>query len=162
MNKIKKRIFSVLLTLALCLTCAMPTFAAEKAPAEASSTEKTAKLYTFEVNGDAETSVARSSISGYNQKSLTSRISIIEIPVSSSGLGGMGITIKTSCSGNYQLDYIGYVSGGEPASDISGSMSSNDTVEYNGLWHGPGTSEYTLLFGIPQGVSVLVQVWIYG
>ena len=65
MNKIKKRIFSVLLTLALCLTCAMPTFAAEKAPAEA-STEKTAKLYTFEVNGDAETPVARSSISGYN------------------------------------------------------------------------------------------------
>ena len=139
----------------------MPTFAAEKAPAEA-STEKTAKLYTFEVNGDAETSVARSSISGYNQKSLTSGNSIIEIPVSSSGLGGMGITIKTSCSGNYQLDYIGYVSGGEPASDISGSMSSNDTVEHHDLWHGPGTSEYTLLFGIPQGVSVLVQVWIYG
>ena len=163
MNKIKKRIFSILLTLAVCLTCAIPTaFAAEQATVETFPVEKTAKLYTFEVNGNAEASLTRSSISGYNQKSLTSGNSIIEIPVSSSGLGGMGITIKTTCSGNYQLNYIGYVSGGEPASDISGSMSSNDTVEHHNLWHGSGTSEYTLLFSIPQGASVLVQVWIYG
>lgn len=163
MNKIKRQIFSVLLALTLCFTCAIPTFAAEESPEDSFvSTKETAKLYTFDVSDTDGASITRSSISGYNQKTLTSSNGMIEIPVSSSGIGGMGITIKTNCSGNYQLEYIGYVSGGEPASDISGSMTSNDNKEHHNLWHGVGTSEYTLVFKIPQGVSVNVQVWIYG
>lgn len=162
MNKIKKRIFSVLLTLALCLTCAMPTFAAEKAPAEASSTEKTAKLYTFEVSGDAERSVTRSSISGYNQKSITASNDYIFVPCSVSGSGGMGITIETSCSaGTYSMEYAGAPSIGVGYS-IGGTMSTNDHVEIHDLFHGTNLEEYFITFNPPSGVSVLVKVWIYG
>lgn len=165
MNKKFKRIFSALLGLILCFSLSISAFAAEPTAHEASTDKKVIGQYTFEVSGDG-TVTPRSSLSGYAQKTVTAGNNGILIDCDGQGIGGMGITIDTSCSnGNYRMYYQGASNIGS-ASNISGYIYSNDHVVLNNstgynLWHS-NLGQYFIAFDIPSGVSMLVQVWIYG
>lgn len=157
-NNIKK-LFSLFVAFSLCMAIAIPVFAEEN------STDASAPncaSYTLEVTSD-EVKVVRSSVSGYGSKILTSQGSGNGILVScnGSGWGGMGITIDTHCSqGNYTIEFIGTSTIGF-GSDISGIITTNDHIVFEDLIQ-RNLSEYMIVFTIPEGVSVSVEVWIYG
>lgn len=154
-----KKIFSLFLALSLCMAMAVPAFAAEN-PEEVSAPN--CASYTFEVTSDGA-KIARSSIWGSASKTLTSQGSGngIFISCDGSGWGGMGITIDTHCDqGNYTMEYAGTATDGI-GSDISGTISTNAHLEINNLTQ-LNLKEYMIAFGVPEGVSVSVDVWIYG
>lgn len=162
MKGIKTRILGALMTLILCTAFVTTAFAAE--PAENSE----AKCYTFEVTSEGITSVTdgnevtpQSSISGYNQASISGDPASIFIYPNSSGWGGMGVTVKTSSNWNgyMNLDILGE----DGSLPLEGkSIHSNSETKINNLWH-YNPAYYMFSFrGIPSGQSVYVQIWIYG
>lgn len=160
----KLRLISLFsLALVFCFTLTASVSALDTTYSVENESTSNVKLYTFEVSNASATLISRSSVSGYNQKTLTSGGSNngIFIDCNGSGRGGMGITIETSCSqGTYTIDYVGNSSIGY-ASAISGQIKTNDHVEYNNLTQSD-LSEYYIAFDIPDGVSMFVKVWIYG
>lgn len=151
-----KRIVSLLLALVLCFS-----FATSASAAEISTPQKNTELYTFEVTKDGTSLVARSSVSGYNQKSITTNDHNIVINCNGSGAGGLGITIETSCSQTYEINYAGSSTIGYGDS-ISGKMTTNDHKEFHGKWQDTLT-QYVIGFSAPNGrASYFVKVWIYG
>ena len=163
MNKKFRRILSALLTLTLCFSLSSSVFAASAKGNETAAQKNLIGEYTFEVSGDG-TVMPLSSVSGYNQKTVTAAEGNngISIDCNGQGVGGMGITIETSCSnGNYQMEYAGSSVIGS-ASNISGRIWTNDHIELkSNLWQN-NLGQYFVAFGVPSGVSVFVKVWIYG
>ena len=152
-----KRICSLLVALVLCFSFMTSASAAE---VEKTSTEN-ADVYTFEVSKDSTTLISRSSVSGYNQKYVTSNDGGLIIECNGSGIGGMGITIETSCSqGTFDIDFTGGPFIGN-ASTINGTITSNDHLEIKNLMQN-NIDEYLIAFRVPAGKSVFVKVWIYG
>lgn len=169
MRNIKKHILSICLVAMLaCMSFATTAFAAELE----SSTKS--KCYTIEVTSEGLASITdkegkeintyttlRSSISGYEQRSLTSNSAGIQVFVEASGCGGMGVTINASSS------WSGYMSmnmlGSDGRMTVEGkAVYSNGETYLNNLSH-YSPSYYVLTFsGIPSGQSVFVKVWIYG
>ena len=164
MKGIKTRILGALMALMLCAGFTTTAFAAE--PVENGE----AKCYTFEVTSEGITSVKdesgneitpRSSISGYEQATISGDPAGVIVYPSSSGWGGMGVTVKTSSSWNgyMNLDIIGE-DGSVPLEGKS--IYSNKETPINNLWH-YNPAYYLFSFrGIPSGQSVFVQIWIYG
>lgn len=73
----------------------------------------------------------------------------------------MGITIDTHCSqGNYDMDFAGTSTIGS-GSNISGTISTNAHKEFKRLTQF-NLKEYMIAFDVPEGVTVSVDVWIYG
>jgi len=121
-------------------------------------------LVDYEGDSDIVTLSTKSSVDGYNQKTVSGGYGTLYIRCSGSGTGGMGITIRTGCAyGDYRIHFHGYSTFGE-ASEISGDMNTNDTKEINDKWQS-NLSEYVIDFsaydddGTPD---FLVKVWIYG
>lgn len=92
---------------------------------------------------------------------MTKDPSRFEVGVTAQGIGGMGITVKTSSSwsGYMTLLVIGR-DGSIPLNDVK--IPSNGETHFNDLLH-YSTTGYAFQFtGIPEGRSVFVQIWIYG
>lgn len=163
-NTKTRRIIGVLMALVLCIGLTSTAFAAE--PPE----NNEAKCYTLEVTSEGITSVKddvgnevspRSSISGYEQATISGDPAAVFVYPKSSGWGGMGVTIKTSSSWNgyMNLDILGE-DGSVPLEGKS--VYSNGETKVNNLWH-YNPAYYLFSFrGIPSGQSVFVQIWVYG
>ena len=85
------------------------------------------------------------------------------IPVTSSGIGGMGITVKTTCSaGTYDVDVLGMCQKGD-ASGFSRHMTTNSQIEVNNLLQFGNVTEYIICMNTKSGTpNYQVEVWIYG
>lgn len=124
---------------------------------------------TLEVTSDgiasatnlAGENIARSSISRYGYGYLTSSSHGVTIYPEGSGIGGMGVTIRTSSSWNgymacHMFDSEGNVQFEYQAISSNGERYFNDLLTVN-------PSFYCFNFlGIPDGVAVNVWIWIYG
>ena len=161
MNKKIKRLLSLVLVLTLCLSFSNLVSAKEKTDNKSVNDKELMGEYTFEVS-DKGLITARSSVSGYNQKTVVAGDNGLIINCNGQGYGGMGITIETSSSnGNFKVNYVGGAYIGS-ASSISGEIGSNAHIELNkNLWQN-NLDEYLISFGVPSGVSMFVKVWIYG
>lgn len=159
-----KRISSFILALVLCFSFSTYAFAAEvSTSADDVVTGEDLHIigeYTFEVTEDGI--MPYSSVGGYNQKAITADDRTLVIECSGSGMGGMGITIETTCSqGAFSIDYAGASYIGD-ASTITGTMKTQDHLELHNLWQS-NLQEYYLFFTIPSHISsYFVKVWIYG
>ena len=156
-----RRFVFISLVLVLILAFSAMAFAEEKSTPT--------KLYNLEVTSEGivginEASVERSttsSISGYDARTVVNTDSGVTIFVDASGFGGMGVTIKASSSWNgtmyvHMFDNLGnVVFESEP-------VSSNGETQFHNLWHWSPDYFGVNCTGIPDGVSVYVQVWIYG
>lgn len=155
-KKMSKRFLALVFALIMCFSLTATAFAAET---ENMETQINA---SEEVANDDSGIMPHSSVSGYARKTLTKSNNIIDISCTSSGWGGMGITVKTSSASNTQVSFFGAPFGDNSiAEQISGNMSTNAEKQFHNLSHN-GLSDYYLVFTIPDGVSIDVQVWIYG
>lgn len=163
-----KRLGSIFL--AIVMVFSLTTMSAYAAEVDTETCDRAnAQLVTYEVTSDGIRTVTsgertvNSYIDGYNQGSLGSTYNnnYIVIPVTASGSGGMGITVKTSSSwSGYTSMMINTNLGDIYVSNYA--MPSNGEVEFHNLTHYcPRTIEVTLQ-GIPSGKSVYIQVWVYG
>ena len=162
MKRKVQQICSLVLAMALCFSFATTALASESSASDNSGKRLlNAESYVYEVTEDGM-NLVRSSVSGYNQKSIVSGSRTLAINCTGSGAGGMGITIETSCSaGNYTLSYQGAASQGI-ATSISGTMSTNGHVEKHNLYQ-EDLGQYIMTFSLPSGVSsYFVKVWICG
>ncbi len=165
MKKHIKKVLSCIMATVLCLSFNATAFASEATePAieqSAQSQNADIQFYTISSNGDI---MPLSSISGYGQATLTSDVKGMLVTCSASGLGGMGITVDTSCRNTYQVHLVGEpTSATISTSKIDTQISTNDHYE-NGRLHHSGDFRYYLigLDGIRSRDEVLVKVWIYG
>lgn len=169
MKCLKTRIIGALMSLMLCVGFAITGLATPTFAAESTETNK-AQCYTFEVTSDGIASVSDengneistySSISGFEQGTISSNPDGIIVYPTSSGWGGMGVTIKASSSwsGYMNLD----IAGSDGNVPLKGkAVYSNGQTVVNNLWH-YNPSYYVFSFrGIPSGQSVFVQIWVYG
>lgn len=151
-KKLAQRFIPFLMVLAMSFNLGINTFAAE-VPNDA-----------IPLSQQSSEVMPRSSISGYAQKTITSSDAYIEVPTTSSGVGGMGITIKTSSSSSGTMNFNGSPLYNIVTSTISGSIAlNNGQYEAHNLVHDDSVGTYYIWFSnIPAGASVKVQVWIYG
>lgn len=175
-----KKIASIALSLVMLLTMSVPAFAAETDTRESTVLPITESVKSAEtvdtesytvnvtVNGEEVPVVARSSISGYGQGSVRIGSTMLEIPLSSSGFGGTGATITTSCSsGTFATDIV--LAAG-PSTEYGcytmgryKNASTNGTYYLNNMIHYDDTDYvWVYLEGINPGTVVNLQVWIYG
>lgn len=183
------RVFALLMAVIMVLGMSTVAFAStsETIPTTTEEATKTSSsvVYeaTYKISSDSGITLVSSSgdsnimplstISGYNQKSMYgtnkdwNSNNYLYINCGGSGYGGMGITIKTSCSyGNYRIQYAGgptsYAGDG---STISGEMGTIDEVQFHDLWQN-NLQEYLIVFSPADGVTYVpdyyVRVWIYG
>lgn len=157
MKKMFKRVLSLLIATATCLSMGLSAFASE-------ATTSSAVNDSFATTDDSGI-MPRGTISGYAYAVITPAKNYIIIPCSSSvnknETSGMGITIQTKCSQKELIvGYSGYAEDYK-ASTINGSMKSEDEVYLGGSqW---GCNSYRINFTIPAGCpSFEVRVWIYG
>ena len=159
MKKIK-RFASILLALVMCIACSIPALAVDTIASE----KKDDLLYNavYEVS-DSGVELLRSSINGYGHTTLSGGAKYMYIPVTSSGIGGMGITVKTTCSaGTYDVDVLGMCQKGD-ASGFSRHMTTNSQIEVNNLLQFGNVTEYIICMNTKSGTpNNQVEVWIYG
>lgn len=166
----KRRIIAIFLVTIMCLTTALTSFAAEPKISER------ANCYNFEVSSEGIMSCkdingneisnpfsARAML-GYNNGTLSHSKNFVVVDADDAVIGTMGITVQTSSSWNGDLLMYATVNnsstGGEFIKDYN--ISSNEEVYFNDLWYVGPFSLVFLFSGIPQGVTVNVQVWVYG
>ncbi len=116
---------------------------------------------TDEDGNPVSDSVLRSSISGYDQDTLTANNPGIAVYVNSSGIGGMGATVETSSSWNGYMSLDVFDSNGKIYCEDF-AIYSNGTKYFNNWLH---VSPSWVLFsfkGIPSGQSVFAKIWVYG
>ena len=111
----------------------------------------------------------RSTISGYAHMTVRNSYPI-PIRASASGWGGMGVTIKFNTNQTYNnVRTIIYVSNGIFHSgssyttfDGNININGNNEIYFNDLSH--DSPEYVVIAfpGLPDGVSLDCEVWIYG
>lgn len=166
MKKIFKRFVPFLISIVM-LSCATATaFAYETTyPSDLDvkdciTLEVTSEGIVSATNMDGQV-VPMSSISGYGYSYLTSSDHAFIIYPEGSGIGGMGVTIKTSSSWNgymscHMFDNEGNVQFMDQAIYSNGEKYFNDLLTVN-----PGYYIFNFL-GIPNGVAVNVWIWIYG
>ena len=165
-----KKLFSFLLAIATVLcVCSANVFAAEISPEKPNETID-ATMYDVELNSNGIVSITDenggvvplSTISGYSNGDLTDSSSGLLVWTDASGIGGMGVTITTSCStwnGTMTFDLIGN-NGSHP---IKGEyISSNGSKEFHNLLHTSPSYFLATFSGIPSGHTVHAQIWIYG
>ncbi len=166
MKKFSKRFIALLMAIVTTFCITITASAAEIEPN--TSKEPKAHHIEYEVTSEGVDSVTydgivqpRSSISGYENATFEGGGGqILVIPVVSSGVGGMGITVKTSSSWN------GYVSMRITDGDIdyvnNYAMPSNGERQFHNLTHYSPMNIGVLIYGIPAGKSMRIDVWVYG
>ncbi len=181
------RVFALLMAVVMVLSMSTAAFAATPETISAEEVTETSSnvLYeaTYRVSSDSGITLVSSSgdssimplssVGGFNQKGMWGTDknwgdnNYLFLDCSGSGYGGMGITIKTSCSyGNYQIQFAGAATAyAGDASTISGEMGTIDEVQFHNLWQ-RDLQEYFIVFAPADGVTYVpdyfVQVWIYG
>ena len=166
-----KKLFSFLLaTIMIVSVCSAQTFAAEVKP-EAENTATKATMYNIELNSEGIVSVTdingkeleESSISGYAQGNVTSTSTGFIVDVDASGMGGMGVTVKTTCS-TWQNGTIKFTLANNYGDVVirGEDIPSNGERKFEGLFH-ISPSYFSASFqGIPSGHTIFAQVLIYG
>ncbi len=169
-----KIFLSLVLTTILCASFSTTAFAAQKdAPVtkttaafdeETFAASQVSEVYVL--NKDGSIMSLDSSISGYAHGTLTSNAAGLLVDVSASGVGGMGITVKTECNTTTTVTLIGgvaYPTTSVWTSSLNETITTNGNYEFHNLHHSGDFVMYLIgLEGIPQGVSVDTTVWIYG
>ena len=170
-----KHIMTTLFVAVMMLSMSVTSFAAgnDNVPAEASK----ATLYNIEVTsngiasiskeyGSNSTASVRSSMSGYEQKTLSGNPDGVIVYADASGIGGMGATVEASSSWNGYMNLDIVSSDGK--TKVTGlSVPSNGTWKLDDVRPG-GVTHYSPAYfvfafrGIPEGQSVFVKIWIYG
>lgn len=159
-----KRFISVAMTMVMMLLmCSTTAFAAETPAVDTS----TVKEVTLELNSDGIVSAdgdfsILSTISGYEQKTISSSDSAILVWTDGSGIGGMGVTVETSSSwsGYMSTNMLDTFNGKVPFQNYA--IYSNGTTYFNNLTtYNPAYYIFTFA-GIPSGQTVFVKIWIYG
>lgn len=162
-----KRILSLLLAVAMCIAVPISAFAADTSDNTNEVSEATSNT-ELNVIGEATFLVSESgitplsSVSGFNQKTITGGSGTLVVSCNGTGTGGMGITVETYCSyGDYLVDVHGYARHGE-ASELNTTVCTNNPYKLYNRWQSYLT-EYVLEFSAPAGTpDYLVKVWIYG
>lgn len=157
LSKTSRRFLTLLLALVMCMSVGITASAAEM-PQGTPNVEAQA-VASAEDSGI----MPLSSVSGYARKTLTKGNNMILVECDGEGIGGMGVTIRATSSSGGSVSFSGASYGSySGASDISGSVVLNGPdKEFHGLWHNQ-LAYYAIVFDIPDGVSIDVQVWIYG
>ena len=165
MKKFLNRIIAVIMAITLTFGISIPALAADT---DVKNNDKPiAHHVEYEVSSNGLETVTYdgiqtcSSISGYENATFEGGGGqILVIPVVSSGVGGMGITVKTSSSWN------GYVSMRITDGDIdyvnNYAMPSNGERQFHNLTHYSPMNIGVLIYGIPAGKSMRIDVWVYG
>lgn len=170
-----KRIMTTLLAAVTLLSMSTTAFAAENNSEQVVKDTSQATCYNMELTSDGVSSITdengksispRSSISGYDDGTLSSNPAGIIIYPDASGIGGMGATVEShsSWNGYMNLDILGS-DGLTKATGLS--VKTNTTWTLDSVFSG-GITHYSpsyILFsfrGIPQGQSVYVKIWVYG
>lgn len=143
MTKMVKRIIAVFIAMTMCLTLGLTVSAETTTPTS----------NTFSINN------AESMISGYEQLSISPGTQAMLIYCDIEGNGGMGITVKTSCTETYNVN-IQIFSPDYSDPLYKGIMSTNSEIQLHNLYHYTG-NPYLVTFD-NVGTSFLTQVWIYG
>lgn len=166
-----KRITGIFMATIMLFTMSITTVSAAE-----NDTTPTATAYNVEVTSDGITSITDengdiapasvySSISGYEQATISGSPAGILVYPSASGIGGMGATVECSSSwnGTMSLDILS----SDGKTQVTGL-----SVPSKGTWylddHVSNVVHYSpsyFLFsfrGIPSGQSVFVKIWIYG
>lgn len=176
MEKIVKRILVALMATVVCMSFGLTASAVELHMEDYNGTAQCDTPYELRYSvtdsgvvllnsGSISPMSYYSSISGYSSKTVDGGSQYIIIPCTSSGIGGMGITIKTSCSkGNYTIQFAGCCQPGNgSASTIEGTMTTNEEKYFDNLWQLGNVTEYYILLSTASGTpSYTVSVWIYG
>lgn len=166
MKKFLNRIIAVIMAITLTFGISIPALAADT---DVKNNDKPiAHHVEYEVSSNGLETVTYdgiqtcSSISGYENATFTGGGGhMIVVPVVSSGVGGMGITVKTSSS------WSGYVSMQIKSDDDvvyvnNYAMPSNGERKFNNLKHYSPMNVGVLIKGIPAGKTMRIDVWIYG
>lgn len=158
--------FGVLFMAIFTIFCLTVSASAEEVLPE-NSEEVQGQLVTFEVTSDGVVQIdsdgnitPRSSISGYGAENVTND-NWLMVPVQSEGVGGMGITVKTSSSWNGYMSML-IVDAFDTVYVENYAIYSNDEKEFHDLTNYYPVRFYFIFDGIPDGESVYVQAWIYG
>ncbi len=154
--KATRKILGIMLSVVLCMCMSSTALAAED------TTIPVTEDGIIFTEGE-EGVMPLSSLSGYEQKTITPTDNTIYINCTSSGSGGMGITIKTSCSsGTYTVTYSGKATSGSGTGISRTTIRTNDEDKYGSLYQN-NLKQYKITFDVPAGIpSFLAQVWIYG
>lgn len=162
--KLTRRLFSCLLALALCLSMSVSAFATEIETVDNTVAPVVYKDNMDASSGDDSGIMPLSSLSGYAYQRIYKGNHIMFIDCDGSGIGGMGITIKTDCSTVNPIKVVGHVADGCGfASEIKSTpMTTKQELKLNNLSH-MGLSRYIIAFDIPDGTPEFdAYVWIYG
>lgn len=170
-----KRTLAIIMAIAMCFSMSTFAFATEPSDSEEPSAiygnvigEATylvsdGDMTLVDSSGDTAGIMPLSSIGGYNQKTITGGKGSILIDCNGQGWGGMGITIRTSCSyGDYPLIFEGLATIGS-GSYIQGVISTNGEKFFSDLGQN-NLDVYAITFQGTQSYTpdFLVRVWIYG
>ena len=129
-NNTIKRFFTVILSLALCFSFSATALAAE--PTESDFNEETGQEASCYVLSD-DGIMPLSSIGGYAHAVLNKDNSAVLVKLDASGVGGMGITVDTSCaSGNFYVQCNGNP---YPATGVANASSISRTISTNGHYY---------------------------
>ncbi len=156
-----KRIISIVLVAVMCLALNVTAFAAE-ITSNSSVSSDTEVVVGQE---DEIMPLGTGSISGYAYKRLTSTDRAIIVPLSASGFGGMGVTIRVSSSYQGKVDCVGRVVSYTPlmwVDGIDGQVSTNGETYFKGNHLGGDGLEFVIALDVPSGVEMDVWIWVYG
>lgn len=165
-----KNLFCSILTLVLVLSISVTAFATD---ITRDANNDTVTMYSLELTSEGISSVSDeegnivplSSISGYACGDVDSSNPGFLVWVDSSGIGGMGVTVKTICpdwNGTIRFDLV---SDRGSKAVLNQYIPTNGSTEFHDLLHGlPATPAYYLanFSGIPKGYTITAHVWIYG
>ncbi len=163
----KRILATLMLAITLVTSLGSTVFAAEPSPTSDTT------LYTLECTSEGVVAItdeygnsvskvsARSSISGYEQLTMTSNPTGVIVYVDSSGIGGMGATVQTSSSWDGYMSLDVFDSNNKLyCEDVA--ISSNGTKYFNNWLHYSPSWVWFSFKGIPSGQSVFVKIWVYG
>lgn len=167
-----KRAIALILTLVVCFSMNTVTFAAGVSNNESilahdasdmGDVRNGCELYLLSDDGIMPLSY----VNGYASATLdSSHKFVVVICHDTQGIGGMGITITTSCSsGTYNMRVRGFDAYDVNAaftSKIDRTITTNGTFYWEHLMHNADLHMYGFSFDVPDGVTADVQIWIYG
>lgn len=160
-----KRIKTLLISSILVLTFSIPVYANVNSTIPTSA-GKEVNIAIINEDGSIE-SVTRSSIEGYAHVTLTNSNSGLIIYPTGSGIGGMGITINAYSSSDAWCELV--IQGNDGSNPLNTLSQQNRLIclnrrgqERHNLITTNPAYYYIALKGIPSGVSVDFEIWLYG
>lgn len=106
--------------------------------------------------------IGRSTISGYEQFTFSKEHPSNVIYCNAEGWGGMGITIKNHCSANYRIGVSVFEGGSGRVLVDNATAYTNGEVQFHDLVHYSSNPYIIQFHDIPEGVSFVSDIWIYG